>query len=213
MGYTHYWYTPTELPKKEWKLFAADCKKIFAAAAAMDLILANGSGDPDTHPQITPEFISFNGSEKQPTGIWTTTEDITIPWPSELAGIIGENPDPISEKREGTWFAGDLLTQRTAPIRNETGYGSGSYETCSFNRRGEIQDWQKEDGKNLRFDCCKTGYRPYDIIVTACLIALKFRLKDSVKVSTDGEEKDWMDGRILCFNELGYGMELNIFEE
>ena len=211
MGYTHYWYSATELDAKKWKQFARDCKKIFAASKTIGIDLANGSGDPGSLPEITPELISFNGSEKQQPGQWTTSEKISIPWPAEMAGITDHNPDPISDKTAGTWFAGDLLTQRTAPINNQTGHGSGSYETCCFKRTGELSKWAKEEGEAKCFNCCKTAYRPYDLTVTACLIAYKHHFGDLVKISTDGEEKDWVDGRILCQNVLGYGLTTELF--
>ncbi|MDB5088476.1 MAG: hypothetical protein JWR09_2470 [Mucilaginibacter sp.] len=63
--------------------------------------------------------------------------------------------------------------------------------------------------RNLFFYSCKTGYRPYDLTLTAVLIALKHHFP-VCEVSSDGEEKDWLDGRILCNNILGYGLNTEI---
>jgi hypothetical protein len=60
---------------------------------------------------------------------------------------------------------------------------------------------ETEDGY---FACTKTAYKPYDVAVTAFLILAKHHLGDAIKVSTDGEPKDWEDGRMLCEAVLGY---------
>ena len=44
------------------------------------------------------------------------------------------------------------------------------------------------------FSFCKTALKPYDKVVTACLAVLKHYLGDSVRVSSDGEGKDWNSG-------------------
>lgn len=37
-----------------------------------------------------------------------------------------------------------------------------------------------------KYDFCKTVRKPYDVVVTACLVVLKFFLGDQVNVSSDG---------------------------
>lgn len=219
MGYSHYWYTKPNLNETNWKQFAIDCKKLFAFAHnEMGIALADGSGEAETQPQITREFISFNGSEAQPSGLWTTNENISLPWPSSTASLSDESADPTADKTNGTWFAGDLVEQRVAPIDNLSGFGSGSYETCGIDRVKELSkynDYTERDAKyGLAFDCCKTAYRPYDLVVTAVLIALKHNFGNDVIISTDGEEKDWLDARMMCNNVLGYGLSVVMdFEE
>lgn len=218
MGYTHYWYTKPELTTPEnWKKFAIDCKKIFAFAQnEMGIALADGSGTPQTQPEVTPERIFFNGSDAQPVGVWTTDEKISIPWPSPTASISETQADPIAEKTNGHWFAGNLVEQRVAPIETETGLGSGSYETFGIERvrkaeeRGYSGYKEGEPQYGKIFECCKTAYRPYDLVCTAVLIAAKHHFGNDIHVSSDGEDKDWMDGRILCNNVLGYGMNFEI---
>lgn len=128
--------------------------------------------------------------------------------------MTDENADPSADKTDGMWFAGNLVKQRVAPINNRTGKGSGSYETCGIDRISEVDDdsdYKKGDPRyGKRFDCCKTAYRPYDLVVTAVLIALKNHFGEDVYIDTDGEEKDWMDGRFLCNNLLGYGLETKL---
>lgn len=53
--------------------------------------------------------------------------------------------------------------------------------------------------ENFRgFSCCKTARKPYDIVVTACLIALKYHLGDNIDVSSDGNCCDWVEGLELA---------------
>lgn len=47
------------------------------------------------------------------------------------------------------------------------------------------------------FNFCKTGQKPYDIVVTAILIHLKQSLGSQVVVTSDGEWSDWEGGRLL----------------
>lgn len=39
------------------------------------------------------------------------------------------------------------------------------------------------------FDFCKTNRKPYDVVVCACLIALKNRLKGAIRVASDGDDE------------------------
>jgi len=45
---------------------------------------------------------------------------------------------------------------------------------------------------------CKTARKEYDAIVVACLAILKYKLKDAIKVSSDGDESDWEYGTNLA---------------
>jgi hypothetical protein len=207
MGYTHYIYRPKVLNKETFIKFSSDCKKILDYCNnELELRIGDGYGTPGSEPEITDKTVCFNGSEAQPKGVWTTNEDIRIPWPSPKASLVEADHDPGGDKTDGTWFAGDMVSQRVAPVNNETGYGSGSYETMEVERCLHPDSWQKAD-KNNTF--CKTAYRPYDLAVTAVCIALKHWFPEC-EISTDGETKDWVDGRFLCNNLLGYGMDEQI---
>ena len=54
------------------------------------------------------------------------------------------------------------------------------------------------------FDFCKTAQKPYDKIVVACLAVLQRVMGKDVKVSSDGDEKDWTKGRQLAKQILGF---------
>lgn len=209
MGYTHYWHRPKVLgTPTQFEAFAKDCNAIFNyCQTQMGIKLANGMGEDE--PTANKATVWFNGSDEQPSGTWTTSEQISIPWPASCASVIDAKDDPVATKTKGNWFAGNLVSQRVAPINNLTGKGSGSYETVSIDRKMKLEKWEEPDGNGNYFNCCKTAYRPYDLAVTAVLLALKHH-SPTVTLSTDGEAKDWLDGRFLCQNLFCYGMEIDI---
>lgn len=184
MGYTHYFYSKPELPS--WPEFRQDAQKILDTARAMGLKLAGPQGT--GAPILSDDVLSLNGAEH--CGHAPNT-DISIPWPAPTATGIGDNATAIA----GGWFAGSLLQHRACN-------GDCSYETFHLSRTWPQNDsrgphWIGTDDKQYRFACCKTAYRPYDVVVTALLIAAKRHFGDAIRVNTDGEEKDWNDGRIL----------------
>lgn len=63
MGYTNYFRRPVELDEKKFKLFVADVKAIFKAAAKKKISLANGHGKVGTRPQANLEGVIFNGMD------------------------------------------------------------------------------------------------------------------------------------------------------
>lgn len=213
MGYTHYYITKKTLASpKKWEEFCKDVKKIFKySQKELGIKLANGQGDLGSSPIIGPKFISFNGSEEQPKGVWTTTEEVSIPWPSDTAFTNDPNPDPAGEKTAGHWHAGTLLKQRVAPLNDETGLGSGSYETLYLARVSNKNDMEYE--KDTYFNSCKTAFRPYDLVVTAVLIAAKHHFEDKIEVKSDGQDGNWIDAKFLCMRLFGYGMEYNIIKK
>ena len=54
--------------------------------------------------------------------------------------------------------------------------------------------------KKKEFNYCKTARKPYDLMVCACLILLKWYFKDKVSISSDGGMRDWQPAFdfILC---------------
>jgi hypothetical protein len=58
MGYTHYWRRPATLPRVQFATWASDVGLILRSC---DAKIVDYSGDPGTTPEVTPEFVSFNG--------------------------------------------------------------------------------------------------------------------------------------------------------
>jgi hypothetical protein len=176
-------------------------RRIVQAGTEMGLKLAGPLGTGE--PQITADLVALNGSSACGH---RKDESIVIPWPTRTAQGVGE----ADEGKAGQWFAGTLLKTRTCD-------GDCSYESFvlkrtwrrgkktpdGYDRDSEGGYLQVRDGK--RFACCKTAYRPYDVVVTAILIAAKRHFGAAITVASDGEDKDWEDGRMLVEVACGGG--------
>ena len=73
----------------------------------------------------------------------------------------------------------------------------------------EIQNWQNPNN-GLYSEFCKTAFKPYDLAVITFLIIAKHHMEDRLMVSSDGTDEHWSDGKQLCQNILGYGMEFKL---
>lgn len=197
MGYTHYWERPKNISKAAFTAIVEDFKKLLPAFQEAGIKLADGLGDGE--PEITSQLVQFNGATRcgHPKN-----ELISIPWPSEGAGGIGNGDDAIV----GNWFAGVELQTRACN-------GDCSYETFSFPRTIKLREWQKPDEKKHYFAFCKTAFRPYDVAVTAFLVIAKHHLGDAIVVSSDGDSPQWFDAKLLCQLHLGYGMQYDFSEQ
>jgi hypothetical protein len=71
------------------------------------------------------------------------------------------------------------------------GYGPDSHETF---------DWSIDSSG---FGFTKTAYKPYDAVVTACLIHLKQVYGNLVSIGSDGSWADWQEGARLYRNATG----------
>lgn len=81
--------------------------------------------------------------------------------------------------------------------------GDPDHETFRIARVYDGRPHGEPDG--LEFEFCKTAQKPYDVVVTAALIALKARFGDGVRVSSDGDYTDWEPGIVLADKVLGTG--------
>lgn len=193
MGYTHYWRREQELDPAAFTGFAADFSKVYEEAKGR-IPLAGGLGT--GLPEITAEEVIFNGVEH----CGHTERDLGITWPAAEAGGVAAN---AGEALAGSWFGGATLSARSCG-------GDCSHETFWFPRAMELQEWEEPDKDDRYFQFCKTAYKPYDVLVTAALIIAKHRFGDAIQVSSDGEQKDWFDGQMLCQSVLGYGLDYDL---
>jgi hypothetical protein len=93
-----------------------------------------------------------------------------------------------------------------APLAGDAEADDFSHETFHIPRVYQPQDWQQPDGQGRYFDFCKTARKPYDLTVTAALIALNHYFPNpDVALSSDGTAEDWEPGLALCRAVLGYG--------
>ena len=68
--------------------------------------------------------------------------------------------------------------------------GSREYSHEDFCMREHLSE-------NEGFNFCKTAQKPYDTVVVACLIIMRHYLGDSIRVSSDGDRREWNDGLTL----------------
>ena len=85
---------------------------------------------------------------------------------------------------EGAW-------EITDEVVRFNGLGEDSHETFAWGM----------DSSGFNF--CKTAYKPYDAVVTACLIHLKDVYGDAVDIGSDGYWSEWSDGAKLYRNATG----------
>ncbi|MFN3466712.1 MAG: hypothetical protein ACK4WF_03315 [Candidatus Brocadiales bacterium] len=193
MGYTHHWYRQKEIDKGVFSAIVKDFRKLLPVLEKEGVKLAGSMGEGE--PEITDDFVCFNGSRYCGH---KKDEAVVIPWPTETAGGIAKNE--TENVKAGHWFAGVLLEKRTCN-------GDCSYEDFVFERMYEPTGWERPKEGGLYFSCCKTAFRPYDLAVTAFLVIAKHYLEDNIRVVSDGREAHWFDGKMLCQQELGYGLE------
>ena len=201
MGYTHYWYRKESLDRVKFAAWSADVRKLFRLSADIGIHLAGGDGQCD--PVATDDIVLFNGSENCGH---VGTPDLTIPWPGEGAQGIASDGDVAVA---GKWFAGHTLSARQCN-------GDCSYEGFLVELYMERPSWEDPE-PGLVSSGCKTAYRPYDVTITAALIAIKHHFGDDVRVSTDGKDANWDDGRMLVTTACGlwgveYGLEGDYLE-
>lgn len=86
--------------------------------------------------------------------------------------------------------------------------GDGSFETFAVPRCRDADDLE-ENGQY--FDFCKTGRRPYDLNVQACLIILNHHFgNDLFRVQSDGDNEEWNDARQVCHAVLRFGLDFQL---
>jgi len=89
------------------------------------------------------------------------------------------------------------------------GIGSDGHETFAVARHYKHSYPQKDEQGRL-FTFCKTACKPYDRLVTACLVIFKHHFGDAISISSDGEMSDWKDGMKECQDVLGYGNDFTL---
>lgn len=126
------------------------------------------------------------------THYWTI--DLPIPWESWEA-IVTDARKLFASTAQPIQFEYD---NASAPVADDArirfnGRGDNGYETFVFDRYGEQQS-------------CKTGGRPYDVVVCAVLAAVHDRAPKSVTVESDGDANDWAPA--LAWGSLVLGRTL-----
>lgn len=95
--------------------------------------------------------------------------------------------------------------------RGDPTYGEDSYGLFVVALNGGCETFRLSTHKG--WDFCKTRQLPYDVVVTASLIAAKDRLGSAIRLSSDGEAEDWHAGRMLASRALGKAMPPFVHEQ
>ncbi|MFI5302430.1 MAG: tetratricopeptide repeat protein [Polyangiales bacterium] len=81
------------------------------------------------------------------------------------------------------------------------GIGDGAHEDFEF--PGAFRTG-KPDDQRAGFNATKTQWKPYDAVVTACLLVARAHFRpDDLVISSDGEDADWDAGREVYSKALG----------
>lgn len=182
MGYAHYWSRPAHLDRQAFERFAQDCGRIVETARAHRFALSGPGGVGE--PVINPAGVAFNGAE----ACGHEPRDLVAPWPTEDAAGVAHGETPLDQ-----WFGGDLVDTRLCN-------GDCSYEDFWIDR--DLGPRARSCGSRIS-ELCKTGFRPYDVVVTACLLMLAYRFGDTIALKSDGTSTHWYDGQHLCLLALG----------
>lgn len=79
-----------------------------------------------------------------------------------------------------------------------------AHETFYVPRKLSPSPHHTTDEQGRYFEFCKTSRKPYDLLVTAALVALKHHFPDQ-NVLSDGDASDWKEGVELSRRVLNYG--------
>src|SRR5713226_3835346 len=95
MGYTHYWYRPSNISDAMFRSIRSDFERLVLPLSDAGVELAGALGDGP--PEITEDAISFNGLNEcgHPQ-----TDELVIPYPSEHARGVG----PSSTAIDGSYY-------------------------------------------------------------------------------------------------------------
>src|SRR5713226_3530147 len=198
MGYTHYWHRPETVPEGIWCSIRHDFGGLVLPLSDEGVELTGGLGEGP--PEITDDGIRFNGPRKcgHPEN-----EDLVIPYPSEAAHGIGPSATAI----DGDFYGFGVT------VAHRCCNGSCCYEPFSFPKSMKLRSHDKPDEYGLYINFVKTGFRPYDVAVTAALLIVKRHLGHQLVVESNGADAQWLDARRICQTVLGYGEWFGIVEE
>lgn len=77
---------------------------------------------------------------------------------------------------------------------NGTKEGDLCHEPFVVEQVFEPQSWERPEEDGKYFTCCKTAFKPYDLLVVGCLYAAIHRFGKDVRVGSDGDDRDRSEG-------------------
>jgi len=180
MGYTHYWQVPgKEYDQKTWDTFIKDCKTLYKRMPAVDL---SNYGVGDVQPLL------LNGCYAHKNAVFSKSKIC-------FNGTYTTKRRQITENKNKYWE--DILGKDDPAL---------GHETFIVLRKVGSVDQVIEDGDPRHFSFCKTARKPYDLMVTACLILYKHYFPE-VRISSDGDIDEWKESFKFIAEVLPHGKE------
>ena len=199
MAYSHQWKLQKQLDRCDYEGTVADFARVAWPLKHLGVHLFGGGGA--GRPELSGDRILFNGLArcKHPR------RDLGEVVPTGNAfGLQGRACSMARGATPTVWHKEKDRTQVTS--RTCSGSCAGTdFVLCRAAPTGTEADDEGWYGQSVG-----TGFKPYDIAVTACLLIAKRRLGRQIKVSSDGTELQWQDARWICERFLGYGQYVKI---
>jgi len=223
MGYTHYEYYDI-IKSETMQKISEDFIKLLPVFQELGLDLANGNGT--GNPTITKTALKFNGRND----CGHAKEDLGIMWPADKAADIETFADnrgigtqqTAQQLVKGQWFGGALLEKRTCG--GDCSHEPFYLEVTQLKAPERISKYsalldQEGDATenlldNMKFNCTKTAFKPYDLAVQCALIIARHHSKiagNNFFVVSDGGPHNWGEAVYICFSELGI-MDFHLFD-
>lgn len=208
------WYPKSEKFRELWEKFQTVVYNVIEKSKERWIEIANGFGE--YYPVIFWPQIVFTGSVKQPINnrchvpgdvknktleFWQELAEQFWWWVMTMGKWLQRPSDNIPDKEDsgkesGEWFAGSLHNKPTIRVDLEDlkkWYVPWDYEAFSLESKVSRNERAKDD--KWIFNCTKTNFYPFDVTVTAVLIALQVMFWPKyIRVNSDGEKKDFMLG-------------------
>jgi hypothetical protein len=116
----------------------------------------------------------------------------------EVLAVSHDNPESPVVSRDAIHF-------------NGAGEANADHETFRVERGLDESHWSFKQDKEV-FNCTKTNYKPYDVMVCASLLALLERAPGAWRVSSDGSAREWVAAARFAAHALGRPMRLEDVE-
>lgn len=113
----------------------------------------------------------------------------------EMAAVVKANEGILAG------WNGDGKPEIAEGLISFNSVGEEAHESFVFPPDLEEQAFNRD--KSEVFEFCKTAHKTYDPVVVACLAIAKDILGDEIKVSSDGDRKDWNEGVALACKVTG----------
>lgn len=186
MGYTHYWSRP---PAKEhdletWEKFVADCKFLYKN-------MPKNATCYDPQGCLRNDPLLLNGCSAFKNPQFTN------------ARVYFNGTGTRKRIKKEAFHNGKKMIcwdddETNIPEENR----NLGHETCVLTRKIHKDSYKDDSGAVFGF--CKTARKPYDLMVTACLILYK-QYFPYVEVSSDGDNEDWKPAFLFIADVLPDG--------